>query len=124
VRSGDQDARKKDLNARQKYLRAKQKTPHHHGEYFDNSMRVGAPTSQPTASQTNTTIKQSPQQSPGGSRPDRPLIGGLEPLISGLFFSRSVKLSRAHVLEFFYAIFGSCLVPYRGIVPEHLFLWL
>jgi len=83
VRSGDQDARKKDLNARQRDLRAKQNTSHHHGEYFSNWIRVGPPTNQPDASKTNKHFKQSPQRKPNGSKPYRPPIGGLEPPIGG-----------------------------------------
>ena len=100
MRSGDQDARQKDLNARQRDLRAKQNTSHHHGEYFSNWIRVGAPTNQPDASKTKKHFKQSPRRKPDGSKLYRPPIGGLEPLIGGPFSPGSVQFSVARVLVY------------------------
>jgi len=81
----------KDLIVRQKDLRAKQETPHHHGEYFVNSIRVGVPTNQVDASKTKKHSKQSPQPKPIGSEVYRPPIGGLDQ-------PRSAKLSPGLVL--------------------------
>jgi len=108
----------KDLIARPKDLSAKQKTPQLHGEYFSNSLRVGAPTGQPNASKTKKQHKKSPPEDPIGSEAYRPPIGGLGPLIGGLVRPKCTKSSPGLVLVCDYPIFVIGFVPHRGIVPD------
>jgi len=89
----------KDLIARPKDLSAKQKTPHLLGEYFGNSIRVGAPLNQLDASKTKKQAKQSPQQISSRSEEYRPLISGLGPLIGGPYGPNCAQISPGRVLS-------------------------